>query len=213
MLPAVKDLAAKLGFRDGGQETFIGPAKGSGLEPGLLHRACWALALLTEVYRRGPAAAALGPLGSLPERSAAALLSAAPDAALDQLAQIRAALESALLPVIRTRSGPWALGPAFAGSQIMKADADLISDGLLVELKTNAKKPSLGITDLWQVLGYVLLDYTDEFAITDVAVFQARNCYLAVWNTDDLLSQLAGKPTSASELRAEFRTLLHACRP
>ena len=93
MLPAVRDLAAMLGCREGGQETFAGPAKGSGLEPGLLHPACWALALLTEVYRRDPQVAALGPLGSLPEDSAAALLAAAPDAALGQLAQIRAALE------------------------------------------------------------------------------------------------------------------------
>jgi hypothetical protein len=178
----------------------------------LLHRACWALALLTEVYRRGPELAALGPLGSLPEKSADALLAAASDVALDQLAQIGGAFESALLPALQTRTGLWALGPVFAGSEIMNADADLIAGSLLLELKTTAKKPSLGVTDLWQVLGYALMDYTDEFGISDVAVFQARYCHLAEWNLDELLTQLAGRATTAAELREEFRTLLQACR-
>jgi hypothetical protein len=50
-----------LGYRDGGAEEFRGPARGSGAEPDLRRRACWALALLTEVYRRGPEIAAVGP--------------------------------------------------------------------------------------------------------------------------------------------------------
>jgi hypothetical protein len=54
MLPALKELAFTLGFRDSGTEQFTGPAQGSGAEPDLLYRACWGLALLTEVYRRGP---------------------------------------------------------------------------------------------------------------------------------------------------------------
>lgn len=54
MLPVMKDPAFMLGFRDGGADTFPGPARGSGADPDLVHRACWGLALLTEVYRRGP---------------------------------------------------------------------------------------------------------------------------------------------------------------
>ena len=94
----------------------------------------------------------------------------------------------------------------------MKGDADLIAGGLLTELKTTIKKPSLAVTDLWQVLGYVFMDYTDEFGITDVALFSARYGYLAQWNLDVLLSGLAGRPVTAAELRAEFRALLEACR-
>ena len=75
----------------------------------------------------------------------------------------------------------------------MPGDADLIAGGLLIELKTVSKKPSLGVTDLWQMLGYVLMDYADEFAITDVALFSARYGYLAQWNLSTLLPQLAGK--------------------
>jgi hypothetical protein len=212
MLPALKELAFKLGFRDSGAETFTGPARGSGVEPDLLHRACWGLALLTEVYRRGPDVAAIAPLGRLADRSARSLLDAAPDAGLDQLAALRGVMESVLLAAVSSRRGLWAIGPVFAASEIMPGDADLIAGGLLTELKTTIKKPSLGVTDLRQVLGYAVMDYVDEFGITDVAVFSARYGYLAQWNLDVLLSGLAGRPLTAAELRAEFRALLDACR-
>ena len=94
----------------------------------------------------------------------------------------------------------------------MPCDADLIACGLLTELKTTSKKPSLGVTDLWQTLGYLLMDYVDKFADTDVALFSARYGYLAQWNLDTLLPQLAGRPVTAATLRADFRALLEACR-
>ena len=68
MMPALRELAVMLGFRDGGVEEFTGPARGNSVEPDLLYRACWGLALLTEVYRRGPDIAAAGPIGRLPGR-------------------------------------------------------------------------------------------------------------------------------------------------
>jgi len=121
-------------------------------------------------------------------------------------------MESVLLPAVKSRQGRWALGPTFAGSEIMRGDADLVAGGLLTELKTTSKKPSLGVTDLWQMLGYVFMDYVDEFAITDIALFSARYGYLAQWNLDVLLEQLAGRPVTVAALRAEFRALLEACR-
>ena len=65
MMSALRELAVMLGFRDGGVEEFTGPARGNSVEPDLLYRACWGLALLTEVYRRGPDIAAAGPIGRL----------------------------------------------------------------------------------------------------------------------------------------------------
>jgi hypothetical protein len=94
MLPALQDLAFMLGFRDSGTETFTGPARGSGAELDLLYRACWGLALLTEVYRRGPGIATIGPLGRLPDASARSLLEAAPAAGLEQLDALRGVMES-----------------------------------------------------------------------------------------------------------------------
>jgi hypothetical protein len=43
-------------------QTFTGPVPGSAIEPELLARGCWALALLTEFYRVGPMTAGKGPL-------------------------------------------------------------------------------------------------------------------------------------------------------
>lgn len=99
-----------LGFRDSGTAQFNGPEKGTSTEPGLLYRACWGLALLTEVYRRGPAVAAAGPISHLPDSSARSLLAAAPEAGLEQLAAPRASTslcsttESA---VILTTTSAW----------------------------------------------------------------------------------------------------------
>jgi hypothetical protein len=63
------------------------------------------------------------------------------------MAALRVVMESALLSAVGSRRGLLAIGPVFAGSQIMLGDADLIAGGLLVELKTTSKKPSLGVTD------------------------------------------------------------------
>ena len=57
---------------------------------------------------------------------------------------------------------------ASAGSQIMPGDADLVAGGMLTEHKTTSKKPSLAVTNLRQILGYVFMDYAGEFTITDV---------------------------------------------
>lgn len=189
---------------------FPGPHVGITVEPAVLNGVCWVLALLTETFRGGPRVAALGPLGQFRGRtvSAAELLGMASEAALDQLTQFRQVYEAKLLPALASRRGRWTIGPTFAGSKLMNADADLIAAGLLVELKTTAKKPSLGMLDLFQVIGYALLDFDDEFSIETVGLFSARYAYLATWSLASLLDQLAGHPVSLAEARAQFRDLL-----
>lgn len=115
--------------------------------------------------------------------------------------------ENALLPELATRRGLWALGPTFAGSALIRADADVIAAGLLLDLKT-VSKLSLGITDLFQVVGYALLDFDDEHQITELGIFSARYAYLATWGLGALLEELAGHPVSLQGTRMEFRGLL-----
>jgi hypothetical protein len=75
------------------------------------------------------------------------------------VANFRRVFETALIPQLATRSGPWALCPTFSGSTMIGgADVDLIAAGLLLELKTSAKL-TLAIEDLFQVIGYALLDF------------------------------------------------------
>jgi hypothetical protein len=219
MLATLGEIAWSLGLgRDEmageGEAAFAGPLRGSDADPEHLARACWALALLTEVYRRGPMVAALGPLGRFRDRRPPAdeLLALAPPAALGQLTAFRQVFETALLPKLARRRGPWALGPTFTGSALIRADADLIAARLLLDLKTTAKKPSLGITDLFQVIGYALLDFNDEYKLDELGIFSARYAYLATWDLGALLEELAGGQVSLRATRQEFRQLLLACQ-
>jgi hypothetical protein len=211
-LPALRQIAVSLGYSGMGTEVFHGPGPGTEIDPLYLHRACWALALLSEVYRSSGMALAGGPLAGLKDDSADALLAVASPAALEQLEALRNVLEGVLVPELASWPGRWALGPTLAGSELMNGDADLIAAGLLLELKVSAKAASLSVTDAWQMIGYALMDYTDEFGITTVARFSARYAYLATWNLESLLSQLAGKQLSVADVRAEFRELLESCQ-
>jgi hypothetical protein len=211
-LPALQEIAGSLGYAGAGAETYRGPRPGSRIDPEYLNRACWALALLSEVYRSSGMALAGGPVTRLPDESAGSLLAVAPDAGIAQLTALRAVMEAVLLPELAGRQGTWALGPTLAGSELMAGDADLIAAGLLLDLKVYAKPVSLARADLWQLLGYALMDYIDEFALTDVAIFAARYGYLVTWNLEALVSELADASVSVADLRAEFRDLLEACQ-
>src|SRR5689334_20091435 len=111
------------------------------------------------------------------------------------------------MPVLRRHPGQWYLGPTFTGSALMKADADLIAAGLLVDLKTNSKF-SLGVTALFQVIGYALLDFHDTYHLDEVGIFSARYAHLAPWNLGALLDELAGQAIGLGALRQEFRELI-----
>jgi hypothetical protein len=154
---------------------------GSTIDPELLDRGCWALALLTEFYRAGPMRAGNSPIAQLPPAPAPDLLALATPAALEQLAQFRHVFETVLIPQLATWRGQWALGPTFTGSALLSSDADLIAAGLLLEIKTSAKKVSLPVTDLFQVIGYALLDFDDEYQLRAAGIFSARYAYLNVW--------------------------------
>jgi hypothetical protein len=223
---ALFDLCDSLGIPTGGsmpppasERTFTGPVGGSTVEPEVLARGCWALALLTEFYRAGPVAAANSPLSRLGGETPDLLALASP-AALDQLAKFRTACEQILLPALARREGNWALGPAFTGSALLHADADLIAAGLLVEVKTSqgrkgpdgTRRAGLDKVDLLQLIGYALLDFDDNYHITELALFAARHAYLVTWPLDDLLHEMAGQDVDLSDTRDAFRHLLQGRR-
>lgn len=191
--------------------SFMGPVPGSTVDAELLARGCWALALLTEFYRAGPLKAVNSPVARLRSATAADLLTLATPAALDQLAQIREVFETVLVPRLTECRGLWALGPTFAGSALMGgADADLVAARLLVEIKTTAKAPSLGIVDLFQMIGYVLLDFDDYYEIDSIALFSTRYGYFTEWPVNALLDELAGRAVDLARVRDDFRQMLLA---
>ena len=172
---------------DGSATDFTGPIGGNDADPDQLASACWALALLTEMFRN-PMAAMRGPLERFQGHRASAgeLLGLASPAALGQLAAFREVFASTLLPQLAHRPGRWVLGPGFTGSALIKADADLIAAGLLLDLKTDSKL-SLGVTTMFQVIGYALLDFDDAYQLTEAGTFSARYAYLATWDIGTLV--------------------------
>ncbi len=98
-------------------------------------RACYALALLVELYRAVSIAGSR--LMSLTSSSRATdLLGLANDEEVADLIAMRDLARKRLLPALPT-AGPVASGMTFEGSSDLAADADLIVGGILVEFKAS----------------------------------------------------------------------------
>ncbi len=106
---------------------------------------------------------------------------------------------------------PAVLNPTFEGSSdVGGADADLMVDGCLIELKSG-KKP-INSNDIRQVLGYYLLDYEDKREITSLAIYRTRHGVCHRWSVDDILLRTKDPRKPVSVIRAELRETLHAAR-
>lgn len=213
----------RLGVVSGGAK-FSGPTAGSCIDRELLLRGSWALALLTEAYRAGQTVLLKGPLAALltaDDLTSAHLLDLAPTAALDQLTKIHDVFAATLLPALHPRSGEWVLGPTFSGSRLMNADADLIVAGLLLDIKTSlGDKDSNGENHatlvketLYQLIGYALLDFSDEYRIAEIGVFTARFAYLWRSPLDRVLNEAAGMSVDLAESRRDFEAMLRKALP
>ena len=104
----------------------------------------------------------------------------------------------------------------FEASSLCSADADLIVDGLLLEVKTRLgrKTPdghadTLHAIDLYQALGYLLFDLDDRYSLTKVGWYSARYGNLTVFDVDHLLRMMADSPqVDLAAERARVRDLL-----
>lgn len=102
---------------------------------------------------------------------------------------------------------PVVLNPTFDGSDdVGGADADLIIDGCLCEIKTYKSPRSSKLSDtLYQLLGYVLLDYSNRYQIHDVGIYFSRQSTMVRWTLADLLETMAGSASSSlAECRSAF---------
>lgn len=179
-------------------------------------RACWALALCTEVTRVGVIPGS--PLAELIHSdrfSASVLLELADSAAIEDLVSLSRLADGRLLQHIR-RSTPMILGPTFAGSHHCPADADLIAGRSLIDLKcTIGKKRSSGAryialdrTVIYQLVAYALFDYIDEYDIDTIGLYSARYGHFIQWSLLDALERLAGRAVSLAEERGLVQGLL-----
>ena len=103
---------------------------------------------------------------------------------------------------------PFIPNPTFVGSDdIGGADADIIVDGCLIEMKASIQ-PKIDTQWLFQLVGYALLDYDDHYNIQSVGIYMTRQGKLLQWPIGEFLRLLTGTETvSLAQLRQEFRTL------
>jgi hypothetical protein len=96
-------------------------------------------------------------------------------------------------------------GPVFAGSgDIGGADADYILDGLLLDCKATKDPRRLGREEIYQLAGYLLLDYDDQFGIDQVGLYLSRQGGLITWDAADFLRRL-GAAMPLAQLRERLR--------
>jgi hypothetical protein len=182
-------------------------------------RVAYALALLVELCR------AVSVRGSrlhqlTPQSSALDLLALANDGEVADLLAMRDLARNRLLPALP--AGQVFTGMSFDGSADLPADADLIVGRLLIDIKagqgdvTSDGTRTIGLDriELDQVLGYALMDYSDEYGLNSVGIYAARFGYLATWPLQELCNTLAGQSMNLPTLRQEFaRVLRHQLPP
>ena len=106
---------------------------------------------------------------------------------------------------------PHVLNPTFEGSiDVGGADADLIVNGMLIDIKASVKQE---IQSDWvrQLMGYLLLDYTDVYHINSIGLYMARQRILFQRDLGEAIEVLqAGNPMSIKELRGQFRAIANS---
>jgi hypothetical protein len=107
------------------------------------------------------------------------------------------------------------IGPMFAQSgPLGGADADLIYDGTLLDLKSTGTARVLGRIELWQLLGYLFADTDDAYRIRRVGFSALRRRRSIFWSSQELIDMLAGRPSQPVEhWRSEFAGLLASRAP
>lgn len=172
----------------------------------LLCRDCAVLALFEQAFRAGGVSPGSPLVEPGPARTAHELLARVPDAWVDDLRELSWAFFESQEELVRGAREK-ALGPTFDGSlDVGGADADMIIDGLLVDVKTTVTA-KIAAEMLHQLVGYTLLDYSDRYAVREVAVYLSRQRRLVRWPLDGLLKDL-GATRGLPELREKFAAVV-----
>ena len=169
-----------------------------------LNRYCIVLSLFEQVYRSN--AYVQGPLMQpMAKHTVEELLAIPQDSWVDDLGELFIRFyhrQNSLL------SKPYTLNPTFTGSvYVGGADADLVVDRCLIDIKTSTI-PQIKAEYLYQLAGYLLLDFDDTLHLNSVGIYMARQGVLLPWTVPEFLRELTGDSTiSLASLRLEFSTL------
>ena len=190
--------------------TRVSPAgtKLSASDEDEINRHCVVLALLEEVYRGGLRQGS--PLANPQTADGHSLVDMVRIEWLDDLRELSWEFHDRCRHLL---SLPHMLNPTFEGSgDVGGADGDLIVDGYLIDIKTSVQK-KVDYKWVWQLLGYVLLDYTDQYRINGVGLYMARQGLLIQWDLEEAIRGLStGKASSIEDLRSQFMTIVQKAR-
>ena len=177
----------------------------------MLCRFCIILAYFDQAFRAGPERLADSPLSRDRNPTVEDLLSIAQHEWVEDLAaQSRLFHERVGGRVMQ----PHWLNPTFDGSSdVGGADADLIMKSTLIDIKATVN-PKIGRPWLWQLLGYALLDYSDQYGIDTVGVYLSRQGCFLEWPIEVLISEISSRDTiSWDVMRRDFRQMASTMLP
>ncbi|QLQ39642.1 UvrD-helicase domain-containing protein [Micromonospora robiginosa] len=180
-----------------------------GLQGEILARLCFVAAYYEDIYRTGEIRRYSMLADATPATTLDSLLTAVPDYAIEDINRQLAIAEEPFGPFRELPATARICGPAFLGSQdIGGADADFILDGLLLDCKAAIQPRGLGRDEIYQLAGYLLLDYDDRYGIDRVGLYLSRQGGLVTWSVPDFLRRL-GATGPVGDLRRRLREHLH----
>jgi hypothetical protein len=169
-------------------------------------RYCLALAWFEQCFRAGPQIFEQTPLGRLRTITGASeILQLAGDAELSDLCDLSLGFyeESQML-----LQRPAICNPSFPDAPGIRADADIIIDGLLADFKCSITS-AIATKSVQQLVSYLLLDQADRYHITGVGFYMVRQRRWLKWPVHRLLPRLSGDDAaSVAELRSNFARVL-----
>lgn len=109
----------------------------------------------------------------------------------------------------RLPDGDVICGPTFEGSAFVNgADADLIVDGCLYDVKTTVNPRDRLPVNVRQLIGYALLDWHDKYGLDRVGFYFARQGRWRDWPLEQLVRETTGDGNATlAGIRDEFRRM------
>lgn len=171
----------------------------------VLARYCFLLGLLEEPFRTSRYREGMLMVPA-PHQSLAELLAISQQSWIDDLCALFRLFYNRQAHLL---SRPSVLNPTFAGStDVGGADADLIVDGCLIDIKTT-KQSAVDSEWIRQIAGYLLLDYHDIYRLNSVGLYLARHGMLLSWPVEHFVQTLTGESNiTVATLRQEFQDLI-----
>ncbi|MFI1866938.1 UvrD-helicase domain-containing protein [Streptomyces jumonjinensis] len=175
-----------------------------------LTQLCFVASFFEDIARTGQIRRFSMLAGATPATDLGDLTASVPSYVLDDIAHQMRLAEGPFASFRALPSPSRVCGPVFTGSgDIGGADADYICDGLLLDCKATKDPRRLGRDEIYQLAGYLLLDYDDKFRIDHVGLYLSRQGGLITWEVGDFLRRL-GAQAPLHQLREQLHQYLRS---